>query len=151
MHDRRPSNILFMAGLASLATSAAVSILARHETGHTAAGLNATSHILWGDRASKVNDFDAKHTVAGALLNSGAMLSWALVHSLLPRANSVPAILTKGALVSALAYVTDYHVVPKRLTPGFEKRLTTPSLAAVYGVLAASIAAADWFRRFRKR
>ena len=77
------------------------------------------------------------------------MLSWASVHRLLPRANTVTAQLAKGAFVSALAYVTDYYVVPKRLTPGFEKRLSGSALAVIYASLAGSVAAGDWLTRPR--
>jgi len=45
-----------------------------------------------------------------------------------------------GAIVSALAYVTDYHLVPKRLTPGFEKRLSNKSLFGIFATLALSLA-----------
>lgn len=44
-----------------------------------------------------------------------------------------------GVATAALAYVTDYYVVPKRLTPGFEKRLSAPSMLGVYAALAASL------------
>ena len=53
----------------------------------------------------------------------------------------VTATLLSGAAVSALAYLTDYHVVPSRLTPGFEKRLGGRSLLAIYAALAFSLAA----------
>ncbi|MFZ5896998.1 MAG: hypothetical protein ACOY0T_38425 [Myxococcota bacterium] len=144
MQEQQEPSVLLMAGIASLATTAAAVSLSQRDTGHAAAAFNATSHILWGERAAKVDRFDVKHTVAGTLLNAGAMLSWAAVYRLLPNAKSVAAIVTKGALVSALAYVTDYHVVPKRLTPGFEERLSAKSMAAIYGVLAASLALGDW-------
>jgi len=45
-----------------------------------------------------------------------------------------------GAAVAAGAYVTDYYLVPKRFTPGFEKRLSGQSLALVYGALALGLA-----------
>jgi hypothetical protein len=38
-----------------------------------------------------------------------------------------------------VAYVVDYHVVPKRLTPGIESRLSCRSLLLVYVVLALSL------------
>jgi hypothetical protein len=44
-----------------------------------------------------------------------------------------------GGLVSALAYVTDYYVVPKRLTPGYELRLRPCALAGIYLALALSL------------
>lgn len=131
---------LLGAAVTTAATTAAALLVSRAQAGHAAAGLNATSHILWGDRAARVNRADLKHTASGALLNAGAMLAWSTVHQLLPRARAVPSALAKGAFVSALAYVTDYFVVPKRLTPGFEKRFDTGGLATIYGVLAGALA-----------
>jgi hypothetical protein len=34
----------------------------------------------------------------------------------------------------------DYHVVPKRLTPGYEHRISSGALLATYGALAAGLA-----------
>jgi hypothetical protein len=45
--------------------------------------------------------------------------------------------------VTAGAYLTDYYLVPKRFTPGFEKRLSGKSLAAIFVALAAGLAARD--------
>ncbi|CAI07401.1 hypothetical protein ebA2309 [Aromatoleum aromaticum EbN1] len=47
----------------------------------------------------------------------------------------------RGAAVAAGAYVTDYYLVPKRFTPGYEKRLSGQSLALIYGALALGLAA----------
>ena len=44
-----------------------------------------------------------------------------------------------GGTVAALAYVTDYHAVPERLTPGWEERVSNRSLALIYAVLALSL------------
>lgn len=49
----------------------------------------------------------------------------------------------RGAAVSTLACVTDYHVVPKRLTPGFELRLPAGALAAAYAALALGLSARE--------
>jgi hypothetical protein len=46
-------------------------------------------------------------------------------------------------VVSAAAYVTDYHVVPKRLTPGFELRVPRLALAGVYAALALGLSLRD--------
>jgi hypothetical protein len=52
-------------------------------------------------------------------------------------------------LISAAAYVTDYHIVPKRLTPGFEMRIPRVALAGVYAALALGLSARDliWPRK----
>jgi hypothetical protein len=55
--------------------------------------------------------------------------------------------LVEGTVVSGLAYVTDYYVVPDRLTPGFEKRLSNKSLTAIYCALAVGLAAGALRRR----
>lgn len=87
---------------------------------------------------------DAKHTLAGAGINAASVTMWAGVHELLfgkwARKGPAEAIVS-GAAVSALAYAVDYHVVPKRLTPGFEKKLSPQGLFTTYAVLALSFAA----------
>jgi hypothetical protein len=51
--------------------------------------------------------------------------------------------LLRGAAVSAAAYVTDYHLVPRRLTPGFELRLPRLALAPIYAALAVGLSLRD--------
>jgi hypothetical protein len=132
-------NAFITAGVAAAATTLAATLLSRADTTHPAAALNATSHIVWGDDAASVDGADLRHTALGALLNAGAMLAWAGVQGLLPRSKSVGGALVKGSFVTSLAYVTDYHVVPKRLTPGFEKRLSGRSLGLIYASMAAAL------------
>lgn len=132
--------MLETAAVATIATTAAGMLLSVIETRKPAAGLNAVSHILWGDKAARVDHFDVQHTLAGGVLNASAMASWAAVNELLPRAHRPTSALAKGALVSALAYLVDYYVVPKRLTPGFEKRFSPPAMLALYTTLAAALA-----------
>jgi hypothetical protein len=132
---------LVSAGMAAAATSATAALLAKKETGSAAAGLNATSHIVWGDEAATHDEADWQHTAVGALLNTGATAGWAAVQrALFPKPKTVWGAAATGAAVSALAYVTDYYLVPKRLTPGFEKRLSPRALFAIYGALAAALA-----------
>ena len=93
-----------------------------------------------GDKAKKFDDWDVRHTLVGALLNAGAMGFWSAVQALLPEPRSVLGAARNAALVTALAYATDYHLVPQRLNPGFEQRLSRKSLVSAYAVLAASLA-----------
>jgi len=53
--------------------------------------------------------------------------------------------------VTAGAYLIDYHLIPSRFTPGFEKRLSGKSLAAVFVALAMGLAARDLKRAARGR
>jgi hypothetical protein len=126
----------------------------QYEAGQPIAPLNAVSHILYGDRAAGHNEASTKYTMPGIALNAAAVTGWAGVHELLfsgqNRQKNLPAAIAGGAVVSALAYVTDYYVVPKRFTPGFEKRLSNTSLAVIYGTLAVSLGVGSWWRQAKK-
>jgi hypothetical protein len=142
--------------LATAATTLAATALGEMESGNAIAPINAVSHILWGDRAANKDNLSLKYTVTGGLLNTAALLGWAGVHHLMfgrrSRASlSVSGALAGGAAISTLAYVTDYYLVPKRLTPGFEKRLSQQSLCAVYGALALALAAGSLMSRAATR
>lgn len=137
--------------LAGIATVAATALAGKRETGFYAAPLNATSHIVWGDKAAMQNNPSLKYTLTGFLLNHAAVIFWAAIYEKLfgrrTAKTNQPASLLRplagSALVSAGAYVTDYYLVPERLTPGFEKRLSNKSLLIFYGVLALGLAAHD--------
>lgn len=137
-------NTLLAAGIATVATTLAAALLGQREAGSPAAPLNATSHILWGDEAAEQDGFSPQYTLVGAVLNAGAMFGWAALQELIvgrwARKGSPLRAMAAGTATSAIAYATDYHVVPERLTPGFEKRLCSESLGIVYVVLAASLA-----------
>jgi hypothetical protein len=64
-----------------------------------------------------------------------------LIYEKLVGANPAPgkAALTGGA-VAALAYITDYKVVPKRLTPGYELALPPQALYGIFAVMGLSLA-----------
>ena len=109
--------------VAAAAVTLVVSLAGRRVTGSSAAPLNA-----------------AKFTASGFAANYGASVFWALLYEALPKGVSA---LVRGAAVSTLAYVTDYHVVPKRLTPGFELRLPAGALAAAYAALALGLSARE--------
>jgi hypothetical protein len=140
-------NVATTASIATTATTAAALFVSKAETSYAAAALNATSHILWGDEAAKHDDPDLEHTLVGGALNASAMGAWAFIQELLPRAHTPLGAVTKGVFVSALAYVTDYFIVPKRLTPGFEKRLSPAGMLTMYGSLAGALALGEWIAR----
>ena len=136
------------AAVATAATTAAVAILGHLESGSAVAPINAVSHMLWGEDAT-TEEIDARHTLVGAALNAAAVTSWAGMHeAMLPRHRpSVPRALIAGAATAAVAYVTDYHVVPKRFTPGFEKQLSHKALMGVYATLALALAVGSLYRK----
>jgi hypothetical protein len=136
--------------LATAATTAAASVCGIIEEGEPIAPLNAISHILYGDEAAAHDEPSAKYTMPGFLLNTAAITGWAAVHELMfsgrRRPQTLRSALAAGAATSALAYITDYYIVPNRFTPGFEKRLSSSSVAVIYATLAASLGIASWLR-----
>lgn len=138
-----PARALVSGTIAAAAVTLAVGVAGRRRAGSAAAPLNATSHLLWGDEAARHDGYSMKYTATGFAANHAAAVFWALFYEALPR--QLPA-LARGAAVSALAYVVDYHVVPRRLTPGFELRLPRASLAAVYAALALGLSLRDLAR-----
>jgi hypothetical protein len=53
--------------------------------------------------------------------------------------------------VAALAYFVDYRLTPRRLTPGYERRLSGRALLAVYASLAAGLALGGLLQAARRR
>jgi hypothetical protein len=144
-------NATYSGAIAAGTTALCTAVAGRRDSGSAVAPINATGHIVWGDSAGAVADADVRHTVPGALLHAGACVFWAVFYEKLfgraaARGDLATAMLG-GAAVAAAAYVTDYHVVPKRLTPGWEARLSGRSLAAVYAVLALSLPLRGLLRR----
>lgn len=131
--------------LAAAAVTLVASLASRRATGSSAAALDATSHFLWGERAGRENAYSVKYTGTGFIANYGVSVFWALFYEALGKGKPrrLARALLDGALISAAAYVTDYHVVPKRLTPGFEMRVPRAALACVYAALAFGLSARD--------
>jgi hypothetical protein len=137
--------------VAGITTTATAAIAGKREAGSYLAPVNATSHIVWGDEAGRQNAASMKYTVPGFLLNHLSAIFWATFYEKWFSRRGTPPGATKtlakpvlGAMVvSAGAYLTDYYLVPKRFTPGWEKRLSGKSLAAIYGMLALGLVASD--------
>ena len=141
--------------LTTLASAAAIAACGQAELQNPIAPLNAVSHIVFGDEAAKQDELSLKYTATGLLLHDAACTSWAALHEqLVGRAvekGNVPAAFAGGALVSAIAYFTDYYLVPKRMTPGVEKRLSGRSLFFIYTGLASGLAVGSLLNAKRKR
>ncbi len=129
--------------ICTLVTSAAVALCGQVENGKPFEPINAISHITFGDEALAQDDFSVKYTVTGLLLNNSANTTWAALHEMLFGAyqdeGNVPVALAGGAVISAVAYVTDFYIVPKRLTPGFEHKISPRALLLVYVILALAL------------
>ena len=129
---------------AGVASAAAVAARSKKETGSALAGINAVSHWAWGDSDAKRDGFSLKYTVTGAVTHLAAAAMWAFCYERIfaarRRSATLPRLLAESAAMSALACAVDYTITPKRLTPGYELRLSKPSLLMTYGAFAAGLA-----------
>lgn len=136
--------------VAGAASTLAAAACGEMENGNAIAPLNAMSHIAWGEEAAMRSEASWKYTATGVALALGATTSWASLHELFfgrsADEGDVAETFLGGAFVSALAYVTDYHIVPAWLTPGFEKRLSDRSLLGIYTALALGLAVGSLWR-----
>jgi hypothetical protein len=133
---------LISGSIACVATLAAAALLGARERGSAVAPINATSHILWGEEAAQARAPDLKHTLPGVALNEGACVFWAAFYEKAfgrrAERGDVAAAVVGGGAIAALAYLVDYHLVSKRLTPGWELQLSRRSIAVMYAALALS-------------
>jgi hypothetical protein len=129
---------------ASLLSTAALMACGHAETRRPLAPTNAISHWYWGDRATRENRFSFRHTILGYLTHHGASVFWAVWYEKLfgarRRTQPSAAVMGDAASIAALAYFVDYRLTPRRLMPGYEKRLSHRSLFAVYASFAAGLA-----------
>jgi hypothetical protein len=145
MHTHQPNSRLLENAVASGAlvcavTAAVAAAAGARSSGSAVAPINAISHVVHGSSAARVRTIDFAHTALGLAINFGASAFWAGIYEAAFGRAAEQGALAKAsagaAAVSGLAYVTDYHLVPKRLTPGWEERLPARGLAIVYGALA---------------
>ncbi|MFL9963777.1 hypothetical protein PQR02_22455 [Paraburkholderia sediminicola] len=143
-------------GSAAASTSALVAAVRATGDGSTPyAPFNAVTHWIWPRRAFAETGPSVRFTLSGLAIHYAAAIFWgALFESLLIRryrnqqASSDPvAVAGTAATVATVAYVVDYHGVPKRLTPGFEAHLSKRSIFYVYAGFAAGFAVAALWRR----
>lgn len=123
----------------SIATTIALALAAKAEGRHPVRPTNATGYWCRGDEAAASRAFDAKHTVLGFATHEGASIFWAVIFQALRKLGPNRPAAVDAIGVSALAAFVDYLVVPKRLTPGWEKVVTPQSIVLAYGVMALAL------------
>lgn len=144
--------VLYDAALSGAAAAVSSALVAARES--TVAGstpvapLNAVTHCLWPERAFKEERFSARFTGIGAAIHLGSGVFWGLLFEMLRGRSQSPARITAAAAATAAtAYVVDYHLIPKRVTPGFEAHISERSFPKIYLALGAGLALASLVRR----
>ncbi len=130
--------------LAGLFSAAVLLVTGKRETGSAVAPVNAESHWLWGDESLREDRPTLRHTLTGIVTHQLSTVFWATLYALVRgRRNavrSVPQALLGGIATSAAAAAIDYTLVPRRLSPGFENRLSKGSMVGVFAAIAGGIA-----------
>lgn len=147
-HRATAWHALVAGSLASLLSGAVLAWAGRHQNASAAAPINAVSHWYWGDAALRRSHADLAHTATGYATHHASavfwagLLAWACRRQ--PGLRRGKGALLGGAATSALACFVDLQLTPRRLTPGFEHRLSRPALAGVYTAFAAGLALGTW-------
>ncbi|PTR17212.1 hypothetical protein C8R31_101371 [Nitrosospira sp. Nsp2] len=123
--------------------------LGKSELNRSAAPVNGPSQWVWGRHAPFKNSFSLKYTVLGYAIHHAASVFWAILHEKLQegfKAKNCTAVIAPALAATAAAYVVDFYVAPKRLSPGFEHRLSKRALFIVYGSFALGLAGVAFLR-----
>ena len=133
---------------ATAAMYATAAACGRRELGSAMAPVNATSHVVWGEEAAFIQKPMLRYTGVGVAIGTAATVLWAAVfEKVFGRAieqRGIPAALLGGAAAAGTAYLKDYYVFPRRLRPGFEKRLPARALLYIYGAMGVGLAVGGW-------
>jgi hypothetical protein len=130
-------------GITSISTTIVLGCCGQHENGSPYSSTNAISHWVWGDDAARKDGPSTRYTFLGYAIHHASAVFWAIFYEkwfgkTAERQAVVPAV-AGGAAVAALACFVDYKVTPKRLHPGYEKRLSKRSLFLVYAVFGLTV------------
>lgn len=110
----------------------------RQRTGSAAAGTNAASQWIWDRPARRARAWSWRYTAVGYVIHHASSIFWSLAHEAWRQRQPRPA-LARAAGVATLAYVVDYHVVPARLSPGFERRIGKRGMLVTYAGFALGL------------
>lgn len=130
--------------LSSVLSIAALAFGGRRDAGSAVAPLNAPSHWLFGDEALRANRPSWRHTLTGLAIHQGSSMLWGVLYDRIfcreRRRQSLGRVAAGAVGFTAVAALVDLKLVPSRLTPGFEHRLSRKSLVLTYGAFAAGLA-----------
>jgi hypothetical protein len=142
---------IWSGSVASVVTTAVLAACGAAERRSPPGPLNGPSQWIWGEQASYRRGFSVRYTVIGFVIHHAMSVLWATVFERFnhrERGTASPAkLLATAAATSAVASLIDLRVVPSRLSPGFERQLSRPSLFMTYGAFALALAGAAWFAR----
>lgn len=137
--DRRAWRAVLGGAVASLLSSAVITLESRRWTGRAASGTNATSQWIWGDEARRRERPSPRHTVTGYAIHHASSLFWAAVFDATTARRVIARPAARAAVVAATAAFVDYAVMPRRFSPGIEAHLPARSIATVYAAFGLGL------------
>jgi hypothetical protein len=141
---------LITGSIASVVSAAVLSLLAKAEGKEPMQPINATSHWLHGEDAWTVTAVDVEHTATGYATHQAATVFWAALFETIQSAAAdirPGKVIRDAALVSTIAAIVDYGLVPRRLTPGWEGPLPIRSVAGGFVGMACGLAIGAFLTR----
>jgi len=138
--------------LASVMSTIVLAVAGSRQAGSAVAPTNAVSHWLWGSESLQEQRPTLRHTLVGYVTHHLSSIFWAVLCSRLygqgDDAKRFSRAVAGGLATSAAAYAVDYTIVPERLRPGFEHRVSPAAVLCTFGALAAGLAlGAVWVRQ----
>jgi len=127
---------------ASLASTSAITVFSRLETGRAATGSNATSQWVFGEPAIAHDAPSLKHTLTGYLIHHLMSIYWATLYERFRRDDGdrkIENALVDATAIAAVAAAVDFRLMQGRFTPGFEKRLSRLALVGIYGCFSLGL------------
>lgn len=127
----------FVSGaISSLTSTAALGVRGQAESGSAYAPTNAISRWVWGERAVAHDEPSLRHTLLGYGIHHVSSTFWAVIYERcfgeVARRHGMAPALAAGMAVAGMACFTDYRLTPDRLEPGYDRRLTNPSVGLAY-------------------
>src|SRR5690606_31262563 len=133
------ARILFIGSVASVLSTAIVSLGSANRTGSATAGTNATSQWVHGERARRERSPSWRYTLLGYLIHHGSSVFWAGLYDSRAAAAIMPRPGPRAAATAAFAAAVDYGIVPRRFNPGFDSHLSLPAMAATYAMFGLGL------------
>lgn len=135
---------LVTGGIAGLTSLVVLALGRTGERGEPWGPVNAPSHWIWGDLALVQDGATPRYTATGILVHQAAASFWGVLHERYlgdpEDGKGAGNLLRDAVLTTTVAAVVDLQVVPHRLTPGFQHRLSAAGLAGVYCLFALGLA-----------
>ncbi len=138
-----------------MASTLVLSVCSTVEEDSAAGAVNGPSQWVWGEEEAYTRRATWRHTAVGYTVHHASSIFWAVFYEHLfgrSRARELKSVstvqvLAEAAAVTGVAYVVDYHLVPRRLRPGFRKHIGPAAILATYVAFAAGLAVTTLQRR----